>query len=231
MSLEEPTNSDTGENDSNGEEDDGDSGDSSSGSRDHFDSRSDRNENSRVERATGGSGDSSDEGASDLSINLLEEVDEDDPGLQLDNGETAVITTYDEFLFGLVEIGTHSSLVMKDSNGNITLYDPAGGYHQGGVPSGSEGTWVLEDVGSGNPDKTLAGFLNYHKSTGSVRVDITKIKTSELDQSKISDAISKVGDPRGFTCASSVSTVIRDVCDVDSFSPGLLNDRARKYCK
>jgi len=147
--------------------------------------------------------------------------------------KTCVIFTRDTF-FG-VPYTSHTALWSdgqckggsRCSTSEPYLYDPAGSYRA--RESGSAGILAGEDA-------SLADYVRYQQHTGS-KVEVYCFDTSCCDQQQISDRANQIGDPRGFSCAASVSTCISGVGPFRDVSPTrtpgscrtqVLNARQRK---
>lgn len=131
--------------------------------------------------------------------------------------ETNLITTYD---YG---IGSHSAIQVVTPGQPAFLFDPAGSY--------------LEDTrGSGGifegKEASLKDYIKYQKDSGS-SVVVTRIPTTSEQERLIKNRAEAIGDPRGFSCAASVSGAIGGTCDIPGSSfPGPLHDQATKaQCK
>lgn len=126
--------------------------------------------------------------------------------------ETTVITTYD---YG---IGSHSALYVNTPGQEPFLYDPAGSY----VPSGGRGTGGYFE----GDDANLQKYVEYQKSTGSTVV-LTNLPTSPEQEAAIKDRAMEISDPRGFSCASSVSGALGGACGIPgSGFPGILRKQS-----
>jgi RHS repeat-associated protein len=132
---------------------------------------------------------------------------------------TTVITTWD---YGF---GTHSALYINTPGQSPYLYDPAGSYNPGNRRP--------EDGIFEGKDANLADYINYQKGTGS-DVTTTNIPTSAEQEAAIKGRADGIGDPRGLSCATSVSGAIGGACGIDpsTFFPGNLDASAKNAnCK
>ncbi|MBN1663043.1 MAG: hypothetical protein JW943_05530 [Deltaproteobacteria bacterium] len=127
-----------------------------------------------------------------------------------------LITTYDH------GIGSHSALYIRTPGQDAFLYDPAGSYMTGlGSTRGTGG--ILE-----GDEAKLVDYINYHRGTGS-EVNLTIIKTTPQQEDAIKQRADELGDPRGFSCASSVSGALYGACGISgSIFPGILHNQAEK---
>ena len=107
------------------------------------------------------------------------------------------------------------------------LYDPAGGYKAN--QRGSGGMFV-------NDDFSIADYFKYHRDKGS-EIEMYCFDTSCCDEQQIYDRADRTGDPRGFSCSTSVSGCIAGVGPFSglsqTFYPSrcrnqILNDRLRR---
>jgi RHS repeat-associated protein len=131
---------------------------------------------------------------------------------------STLITTFDTF-FGL-EYGSHSALYIKSPGTEAFLYDPAGSYNPGNT-RGEDGTFY-------GASANLANYINYQTSTGSVVQTIT-LGTTMQEEEAIEARASTIEDPRGFSCAASVSAAIDGVCGISQTRlPGNLYYSAKK---
>src|SRR5260370_23443528 len=117
--------------------------------------------------------------------------------------DTVVIITRDP-LAGM-DVGDHSA-VRIDTGGSTygpgpVLYDPAGSY--GGDTRGSGGTFFGDEA-------SLDAYVTYQEGTGS-RVYTYRFKTNSQEEAQIAKRIYELGDPRGFSCALSVSAALRGI--------------------
>ena len=94
---------------------------------------------------------------------------------------------------------------------------------------GSDGILTKEDNGA-----TLTDYVKYQESTGS-KVSTVTIPVSAADQEKIYKKALAIGDPRGLSCAISVSTVLSGVGPFKNLNttrlPGTLLKEARAVAK
>lgn len=130
--------------------------------------------------------------------------------------ETTLITTYN---YG---IGSHSGLYITTPGKEPFLYDPAGGYNppapaergSGGIFEGSEAN--------------LERYIQYHKDDDST-IELVKIPTTPEQEAAIKKQAEIIGDPRGFSCAKSVSAALGGICGIEGSSrPGKLKEQAEK---
>jgi RHS repeat-associated protein len=127
---------------------------------------------------------------------------------------TYIITTYDNYLG--FWIASHSALFSSTPGVAQFLYDPAGSYQ-----NSTRGT------GGFFEGPLLPDYVLYQLSTGS-RVEITPLNTSAAEEQSIIQSAIDLGDPRGLSCASSVSAVLGGACGIGTTSfPGTLYSRAQ----
>jgi hypothetical protein len=107
------------------------------------------------------------------------------------------------------------------------LYDPAGSYKNS--TRGEGGILTKNDDGA-----TLVDYMKYQESTGSMVSTVT-IPVSSADQEKIYQNAQSIGDPRGFSCAISVSSALTGVGPFKNLEtthlPGTLLKEAREIQK
>jgi RHS repeat-associated protein len=133
--------------------------------------------------------------------------------------ETTIVTTYDK-AYG-VEYGSHSALHVATPGQPQFLYDPAGSYQPGGVPRPEAGFFEGRSA-------HLDSYVRFHQSTGS-RVELTRLNTTPAQEAAIKARAIEIGDPRGFSCARSVSDALRGVCGIGgSGFPGRLNRQGQE---
>ena len=101
------------------------------------------------------------------------------------------------------QYGSHSAVYLNNTSDGPVLYDPAGSYKNN--TRGSGGILTKEDDGA-----TVADYTKYQNSTGS-KVSTVTIPVSAADQDKIYKNAQSIGDPRGMSCAISVSTALKGV--------------------
>ncbi|WP_258077331.1 RHS repeat-associated core domain-containing protein, partial [Xanthomonas arboricola] len=127
--------------------------------------------------------------------------------------KTYVIVTRD------LGIGSHTAMLIDSENGAPPfLYDPAGSYM--GETRGSGG--VFEGVDGG---ASLRSYVDYQKSTGS-SVEVIVLNTTARQENRFKMEAEELGDSRGFSCASSISSVMSGYCGIVSHTifPGRLAD-------
>jgi RHS repeat-associated protein len=126
---------------------------------------------------------------------------------------TTLITTYD---YG---VGSHSAVHINTPVEPPFLYDPAGSYNADTRGSGG--------IFEGN-EANLQEFIKYHESTGS-KVDLVVILTTPEQEELMKQKAEEIGDLRGFSCASSVSSALSNVCNdiKPTFWPGRLRRQAK----
>ncbi|MDD5113698.1 MAG: hypothetical protein PHC94_06750 [Methylobacter sp.] len=126
---------------------------------------------------------------------------------------TTLFTTYDS------NVGTHSALLVETPGQSPILYDPAGSYME------AQGTRPTGGYFDG-ADASFSQYYNYQISTGSA-VDVVTIPTTPAQEKQIIKNIEQIGDPRGFSCAASVSAAIDGACGIEGSNlPGLLRRQA-----
>lgn len=109
-----------------------------------------------------------------------------------DGRETLVIVNNNTPL-----IGTHvGAMVRRD--GESTLYDPAGSFRNdvrgsGGILSGAEAD--------------LGAYVRFQKTDGSA-VSVFRFDTTPAQEAEIIANMENIGDPRGLSCASSVTDAL-----------------------
>jgi hypothetical protein len=101
------------------------------------------------------------------------------------------------------QYGSHSAVYLNNTSDGPVLYDPAGSYKN--TTRGSGGILTKED-----DNATVADYTKYQTSTGS-KVSTVTIPVSAADQNKIYTNAQSIGDPRGMSCAISVSTALKGV--------------------
>lgn len=130
--------------------------------------------------------------------------------------ETTLITTFDTFAG--IEYGSHSALHILTPGEGAFLYDPAGSYNA--LARGSGGFF---DGGEANLQK----YIDYQKGTGSIVRTLT-LPTTKAQEEAIKVKIEGLGDPRGFSCAASVSSALSGSCRVaQTIRPGKLYESAK----
>jgi hypothetical protein len=140
--------------------------------------------------------------------------------------DTVIIITRGSY--GGLDVGDHSAL-MIDSNASgdklepgPVLYDPAGSYEN--ATRGSGGVFQ-------GADANLDAYIRYQKQTGST-VYTYRFKTTSAEEAQIAKRLLEQGDPRGFTCALSVSGVLKGVGPFANLSqtrwPGSLQNQLIK---
>ena len=97
------------------------------------------------------------------------------------------------------------------------LYDPAGSYRS--RERGSAGIFSGEEA-------ALEDYVRYQRNTGS-QVEVYCFETSCCDEKTIMDRADSIGDPRGFSCAASVSACISGVGPFRGVSPTSVPGRCR----
>jgi uncharacterized protein RhaS with RHS repeats len=106
-------------------------------------------------------------------------------------------------------IGTHAGLYLDHGvigvvpgkpmeNTGREIYDPAGHYLN--ATRGEEGTFYGKDA-------DLNNYINFQKEDGT-NVEIYRFKTTPEEEREIAKKIQETGDPRGLSCAPSVSSVL-----------------------
>lgn len=129
--------------------------------------------------------------------------------------ETVIITTFD---YG---IGSHSAAFIRTPGKPDFLYDPAGSYD----PIRERGTGGFFDGGT---EANLKNYIDYQKKTGSEVYTVTLPTTPEQEEA-IKERAMEIGDPRGFSCAISVSTALGGVCGISQTKlPGRLFSKAKE---
>jgi RHS repeat-associated protein len=138
---------------------------------------------------------------------LLPDQNQSGPGAQQGGAQNnnqptvTVIVTSDKDLGK--QYGSHSAVYLNNTSDGPVLYDPAGSYKNN--TRGSGGILTKEDDGA-----TVADYTKYQNSTGS-KVSTVTIPVSAADQDKIYKNAQSIGDPRGMSCAISVSTALKGV--------------------
>jgi hypothetical protein len=131
-----------------------------------------------------------------------------------------VITTYDKY--GFFTIGTHSAIYIRTPGESPVLYDPAGSYQTG--IGGTRGTGGFFE----GDEASLSKYVQYQQIMGST-VELTKLRTTPKQEESMIQRAEEIGDPRGFSCASSVSGVLNDIGGITgSMFPSALNRQAKK---
>jgi hypothetical protein len=126
--------------------------------------------------------------------------------------ESTLITAFD---YG---VGSHSAYYIETPGQPNFLYDPAGSYQP--TTRGEDGIFEGKDA-------NLQDYINYQRSTGS-KVEVVKIPTTPEQEALIRQRAEEIGDPRGFSCATSVSAAISGVCRMKpTWRPGVLYDEAK----
>lgn len=97
-------------------------------------------------------------------------------------------------------IGTHSGLMIS-RDGNNLLYDPAGSYK--GQTRGTGGTFD-------GPDANLADYVQFQKADGP-EVLVFRFDTTPQQEAEIAANVEEIGDPRGWSCTTSVSGALNGV--------------------
>ncbi len=126
---------------------------------------------------------------------------------------TFIITTYD---WG---IGSHSAMFISRTGKDNFLCDPAGGYD----PDHTRG----EDGIFTDKNADLAKYVLAQKSTGSI-VEVTKLDTTEEQEEATKANADRIADPRGLSCAASVSESLAGTCGISQTRfPGSLARQAK----
>lgn len=74
----------------------------------------------------------------------------------------------------------------------------------------------------------MVEYLKYQRGTGS-RVEITRLKTTREEEEIFKERADNLSDPRGFSCASSVSSVLAGYCAITrTWRPGVLGDMVKE---
>jgi hypothetical protein len=120
-----------------------------------------------------------------------------------------------------IEFGSHAAVYVDDNGkGERILYDPAGSYM-----NSTRGTGGIFQ------GKHLFKYKKYHQSVGS-KVEFFIFDTTTSQQSKIIEKAEKIGDPRGFSCASSVSNALSGIGPFKNLTPvsrpGILAEKIQK---
>lgn len=114
---------------------------------------------------------------------------------------TYLITTYD--VIAGVRYGSHSATYIDGEHGEAPfLYDPSGSFGGDTRPAGG----VFE-----GDEADLRAYVQFHRISGS-EVVITRMSTTKINEKVIKDRAMSIGDPRGFSCASSTSTALAGLC-------------------
>ncbi|MDG4555807.1 MAG: RHS repeat-associated core domain-containing protein [Candidatus Contendobacter sp.] len=130
--------------------------------------------------------------------------------------ETTLITTYD---YG---IGSHSGVYTETPGKEPFLYDPAGGYNP--PPPAERGSGGIFEGSEAN----LKSYIEYHENDGST-IELVKIPTTPEQEELIKKRAEIIGDPRGFSCAESVSAALKNICGIEGSSlPGRLKEQVQK---
>ena len=131
---------------------------------------------------------------------------------------TYIITTYDG------GIGSHSAMFISRTGKDNFLYDPAGSYDLDHT-RGEDGIFTDKNA-------NLAEYVKYQKSTGSI-VEVVKLDTTKEQEAATEAKADEIGDPRGFSCAASVSESLAGTCGISQTRfPGSLARQAKNSsCK
>lgn len=97
------------------------------------------------------------------------------------------------------------------------LYDPAGGYKSS--VRGSGGLFEGDDF-------SMADYFKYHHDAGS-EIEMLCFNTSCCDEQRLYDAANDTGDPRGFSCAASVSGCLAKTHRFTGITPTSIPGRCR----
>lgn len=114
---------------------------------------------------------------------------------------TYLITTYD--VTAGIRYGSHSATYIDGEHGEAPfLYDPSGNFGGDTRPSGG----VFE-----GDEADLDAYIRFHRLSGS-EVVITRLETTKINEKVIKERAMEIGDPRGFSCASSTSAALAGLC-------------------
>ncbi|HEV2730720.1 MAG TPA: hypothetical protein VGV15_11870 [Terriglobales bacterium] len=115
--------------------------------------------------------------------------------------QTVVIVTFDTDLG--ITYGSHTAVFLTNTSDGGDLYDPAGSFGGQSRPSG--GLFNVLDDGV-----SLSSYIAYQQQTGST-VHQFVFNTTQAEEDQIEHDAMSIGDPRGFSCAKSVSAAISGV--------------------
>ncbi|MGH8107408.1 MAG: RHS repeat-associated core domain-containing protein [Arenimonas sp.] len=105
--------------------------------------------------------------------------------------------------------GTHAGLYLDSSfeKGSALLYDPNGHYNPGMMADPPRGDTRSSGGFFEGADASLAAYIKYQKTDGP-KVLLYVFKTTPEQEKEITENIIELGDSRGLTCATDVSTVL-----------------------